>query len=165
MEKGLLFAVMLGLANPTMATDRDSDHAVSPELVANLNQWLDAETEYETRMDRPRIELTSQEQAEELHGVADRSSGRTRGLYDDTTRTIYLTSPWSADDPYDVSILLHEMVHHRQAAQHWYCPQAQEWRAYQIQAQWLEERAVEVPFYWPAIALQSSCAKRDIHPE
>ena len=56
------------------------------------------------------------------------------------------------------------MVHHRQADLHWYCEQAQEWRAYKLQSQWLADQGLKDDFYWPAIVLKSSCTKRDIHP-
>lgn len=165
MEKGILFALAITLANAASATASDNIHGISPTLLDELNAWLDAETEFGRRDSPPRIKLVGLERAEDLRGAAERSGGRTRGLYDEETGTIYLTEPWSAGNRRDISVLLHEMVHHRQAGQHWYCQQAQEWRAYQIQAQWLGEQNIGDDFYWPAILLQSSCAKRDIHPE
>lgn len=161
----LSFALSLCFANAAFASNEDEPAIISAALVSELNAWLDAETEYRNRDSRARIRLIGIERAEHLHGVADRSGGRIRGLYDAERQTIYLTQPWSEKNPRDIGVLLHEMVHHRQAGQHWYCAQAQEWRAYQIQAQWLAEHQIEDGFYWPAILLQSSCAKRDIHPE
>lgn len=165
MKKGILFALALTLANAASASDSGNSHGISPALMGALNTWLDAETEFEKKGSQPHIKLIGTELAESLHGVADYSGGRTRGLYNAETGTIYLTKPWSPGNPRDISVLLHEMVHHRQAGQHWYCQQTQEWRAYQIQAQWLAEHQIADEFYWPAILLQSSCAKRDIHPE
>lgn len=164
MKKGILFALALTLADTASASDSDNIQAVSSVLISELNTWLDAETEFEKRDSQPQIKLIEKELAENLRGVADRSDGRVRGLYDAETETIYLTKPWSPDNSRDISVLLHEMVHHRQAGQHWYCEQAQEWRAYQIQAQWLADQQIADDFYWPAILLKSSCAKRDIHP-
>ena len=153
------------LAGATCAAANDDARQISPEVLSDLNTWLDANVEYDRPDSNPQIKIVSPERILTLHGVPDRAGGPTLGLYDEITETIYLAEPWSADTLYDVSVLLHEMVHHRQAQQHWYCPQAQEWRAYQIQAQWLVEQDIEDEFYWPAILLQSSCAKRDIHPE
>jgi len=164
MIKGILFALAITLTGTASAAENENTHSVSPTLISELNTWLDTRTEFAKRADQPKIEFVGKEQAETLRGVADRSGGRTRGLYDAATETIYLTEPWSPENMRDISVLLHEITHHRQAGQHWYCEQAQEWRAYQIQAQWLEEHGIEVDFYWPAILLQSSCAKRDIHP-
>lgn len=165
MKKGIIFVFTLFLTHTATASVDEDRQQVPNVLLAELNAWLDAETEYARRGSQPRIKFIGAEQAEYLHGVADRSGGRTRGLYNNETETIYLTAPWSASNRRDVSVLLHEMVHHRQSEHHWYCEQAQEWRAYQIQAQWMGEQNIDDRFYWPAILLQSSCAKRDIHPE
>ena len=165
MKKGFFLALVVILGNTVSVAASDDQHGISPTLIYRLNTWLDAETEYETRASQPQIKFIETEQAENLRGVAGHSGGRTHGLYDAEAQTIYLTKPWSSVNPRDISVLLHEMVHHRQAGQHWYCVQAQEWRAYQIQAQWLAEHQIADDFYWPAVLLQSSCSKRDIHPE
>ncbi|MDW4548389.1 DUF6647 family protein [Defluviimonas sp. D31] len=90
----------------------------------------------------------------------------TRGAYDAETATIYLQRPWFADKVYDRSILLHELVHHRQAhARHWYCDQAMEWDAYKLQETFLDQAGLESGIFWLAIALESSCAVRDHHPD
>jgi hypothetical protein len=99
-------------------------------------------------------------------GAEARAMGALRSVYSPSTITIYLVEPWSPSEPYDVSILLHELVHHRQAtAKYWACPQDQEWRAYQLQEAWLAERNIASGFYWPAIALLAGCAPRDVHPD
>ena len=164
MKTGAIIAIAFVLAGSADASDGDTVPRVSTALLSELNLWLDTETEYARRDDQPHIVFVGQDQAERLRGAEGRTDGLTRGLYDAAIETIYLTEPWSAEIPRDVSVLLHEMAHHRQAAQHWYCEQAQEWRAYQIQAQWLADQQIVNNFYWPAILLQSSCAKRDIHP-
>jgi len=135
-------------------------------LIDGLRAWLDANSEYPRRDILPSIEIVDPGHPALAYPNAEKASGRLRGVYDDQSATIYLVRPWSPDKVFDRSVLLHELTHHRQTtAKHWYCPQEQEWRAYQIQAQWLAEQGVEAAFYWPAIVLQSSCAKRDIHPE
>jgi len=160
----LLSTLAVLMTFPAMAKDPETRSAIPRTLLQDLDIWLDAETEFARHDRRPRIVIVDQSHAERLHGVADRSSGRTRGLYNPETETIYLAKPWSVTDQRDISILLHEMVHHRQSQEHYYCEQAQEWRAYQIQAQWLESQGLDNNFFWPAIVLQSSCTKRDIHP-
>ncbi|WP_324753159.1 DUF6647 family protein [Roseovarius sp. Pro17] len=165
MRKSILIALAITLANAAFGSASDDSHIISPARLYELNTWLDAETEFERRDSQPRIRLIAAEQAQHFQGIADHTEGTLRGLYDEETEIIYLVQPWSPNNQRDVSVLVHEMAHHRQSGQHWYCPQAQEWRAYQIQAQWLRERAIADNFYWPAILLQSSCAKRDIHSE
>ena len=154
----------LALFCPGIEANAQGVPALPPTLLDRLNGWLDTHSEYAKPDQAPVIRLITQDEAALLHGVTDRSGGRIRGLYDASAATIYLTEPWSPDNPDDIGVLLHELVHHRQAGWHWYCEQAQEWRAYQIQADWLGAHGLDDGFYWPAILLQSSCAKRDIHP-
>ncbi len=164
MKIGTILTIAFNLTGAATASESSNLTGATTTLISVLNTWLDTKTEFQAPESRPQIEFVNIERAELLHDVADRSSGRIRGLYDSESEIIYLVEPWSPENPRDISVLLHEMVHHRQKSQHWYCEQAQEWRAYQIQAQWLAEQQIADGFYWPAILLQSSCAKRDIHP-
>lgn len=88
----------------------------------------------------------------------------TLAAYDLAARRIYLVEPWSLEDPRDVSVLLHELVHAAQFdSRAWDCPQQTEWQAYRLQAEWLAGRGIEAGFNWTAIALQSLCPP-DAHP-
>jgi hypothetical protein len=62
--------------------------------------------------------------------------------YDDATRTIYLLEGWSDQSPADLSILVHEMVHHLQnvGGQRFDCVYAREKTALEAQNRWLKER-------------------------
>jgi hypothetical protein len=59
--------------------------------------------------------------------------------YDDASRTIYLPEGWTGQTPAELSILVHEMVHHLQnvAGIHDACPAAREKLAYAAQDAWL----------------------------
>jgi hypothetical protein len=61
-------------------------------------------------------------------------------VYEDRTRTIYLPEGWTAKSPAEVSVLVHEMVHHLQAvaAAKFECPAAREKLAYAAQNAWLK---------------------------
>ncbi|NWG24621.1 MAG: hypothetical protein HXY30_09475 [Pseudorhodoplanes sp.] len=61
-------------------------------------------------------------------------------IYDNASRTIYLPQNWSGKTPREVSLLVHELVHHLQnaAGLKYYCPGEREKLAYQAQARWLE---------------------------
>ncbi|MBN2906338.1 MAG: hypothetical protein JXJ18_06500 [Rhodobacteraceae bacterium] len=88
-----------------------------------------------------------------------------RAVYDWPNRRVLLVAPWAPDDPRDVSILLHELVHHVQLANRtWECLQAPEWEAYKLQERWLAERGIEAGFDWLQIYFLSRCP-RDIHPD
>jgi len=71
--------------------------------------------------------------------VEDGSQHEVHALYDSVTETIYLPKAWSASSPADVSILVHEMVHHMQHETDTFfsCPQEREKLAYRAQARWL----------------------------
>jgi hypothetical protein len=60
-------------------------------------------------------------------------------IYDAPGGTIYLSEGWRADSPVDVSVLVHELVHHLQhaAGLDYACPAAREKLAYQAQERWL----------------------------
>jgi len=60
-------------------------------------------------------------------------------VYDDSTKTIYLPDGWTSSKPADLSILVHEMVHHLQnvAELKFACPQEREQLAYSAQERWL----------------------------
>lgn len=74
------------------------------------------------------------------------SSGQTDGhhphlaaIYDDAARKIYLPDGWTGQTAADLSVLVHEMVHHLQntGGMRYPCPQARERLAYEAQDQWL----------------------------
>jgi hypothetical protein len=61
-------------------------------------------------------------------------------IYDDASRTIYLPEQWTGATPAEVSLLVHELVHHLQnvAGLKFDCAEAREKLAYSAQARWLE---------------------------
>lgn len=137
----------------------------APELIEDLETWLDRHSPWPRRNPAPTIRLHHAPQ-----GAGDVRAnfwgGVPRGTYNPETFEITLFAPWSADDPHDVSVLLHELAHHRQqTARHWYCPGAQERPAYELQARWLAERGLTARINWIAATLESGCSPRDIHPD
>ena len=67
------------------------------------------------------------------------AQGDTLALYDDATHTIYLPERWKGKAPVELSVLVHEMVHHLQnvlGLKH-ECPQQREKLAYIAQDRWL----------------------------
>ena len=63
----------------------------------------------------------------------------TIAVYDDATRTIYLPEGWTGDTPAELSVLVHEVVHHFQNVLRlkYECPQEREKLAYIAQDRWL----------------------------
>jgi hypothetical protein len=136
-------------------------------LVGQLEGWLDAKTDLPRRDTAPAIRLISTAHLARLAPIrAANEASHTRGLYDPDTETIWLVRPWSRKSPYDVSVLLHELTHHRQAEHgHWYCPGAQELPAYRLQQAWLNELGLEPNVNWVAVILEAGCTSRDFHPD
>lgn len=136
-------------------------------LVAHLEDWLDRNSDLPRRETGPQIRRISTARAASLaSGPLWSRSDTLRGLYDPDRQVIWLVRPWDARNPFDVGTLLHELVHHRQAAHgHWYCPGAQELPAYRLQQAWLNEIGLEPDVNWIAVVIEAGCTPRDIHPD
>lgn len=166
-------ALLVGLA-PRAATGAESPPAVAGHappatstlaLVDQLDGWLDVHSDLPRRDTAARIVRVGPDAAERIMGPPGRGQGPTRGFYDPDTGTIYLVEPWSAENPADVSVLLHELIHHRQDDRYYACPGAQELPAYRAQKAWLAERGLPLDVNWIAIVLAAGCTPRGIHPD
>jgi hypothetical protein len=81
-------------------------------------------------------------------------------VYDDETDTIFLQDSWKGDSPADLSVLIHEMVHHLQSRGHmrYECGGAREALAYEAREKWLNlfGRNLESEFEIDAFTLKVS---------
>jgi hypothetical protein len=114
-------------------------------LLTAIVVWLSANFGLPATYDFPRIErMSSAEMAEVFHQSmsADLRTAMSidemqpvYSLYDNETKTIYLRPEWTGRTPADLSLLVHEMVHHLQnLSPHTYqCPLARERLAYEAQ--------------------------------
>ena len=93
--------------------------------LTTIAAWLSFNFMLPPVYEHPRIEIAS---LEKVHGY-----------YDDATRTIYLPKGWTGNSPAELSLLVHEMVHHVQnvAGMTYACPEEREKLAYAAQRQWL----------------------------
>jgi hypothetical protein len=124
-------------------------------LLAVIATWLSFTFELPEIREYPRIEMVAPAKIAALRYrglVADRNPtaaasegainpGReVMAIYDDTRRTIYLREEWTGSTPAEISVLVHELVHHMQnvSGLKYECPQAREKPAYRAQARWLE---------------------------
>jgi len=84
-------------------------------------------------------------------------------IYDDEKRTIFLPEGWTGKTPAELSVLVHEMVHHLQnvSGQKFECPAAREKPAYLAQDKWLKqfdqtlEQDFEIDLF--TIVVKSAC--------
>ena len=153
----------------------DSSRAMTAALQA-VATWLASNFELPVTAELPNVARVSQARMNALRyrglvppAAAEASREPSQGsatvaIYDDRSRTIYLPEDWRGNTPAELSILVHEMVHHLQnvgSLKH-DCPQAREKLAYAAQGHWLaqfgrnlqDELEVD-PF---AILVRSSCA-------
>ena len=135
------------------------------DLVEVFDTWLDQNTAFQRPETSPTIEFISASYAVSVQGSSASSFVQTRGLFDPESSTIYLILPWDRKNSHDASVLLHELVHARQVARHYYCPGAQEEAAYRLQDNWLRERGLQAKVNWIAVVLESGCNRRDFHPD
>jgi uncharacterized protein DUF6647 len=116
-------------------------------LVAAMTLWLSANFDLPIIRDLPRVEFVSASAMASLRykdlsfnqAASDAASADTLAVYRDDTRTIYLREGWTGDSPAELSILLHELVHHVQNVGmfKFECPQEREQLAYKAQDRWL----------------------------
>ena len=138
--------------------------SIQAELVEELHHWIDTATDLPAANTPAVIVFANVQDVVEPSEMATMIGSKPRGLYDPDTGTITLVRPWSAENPQDVAVLLHELVHHRQGGKHFYCEAAKEYAAYHAQKDWLAARELILNVNWIAVVLASSCAARDIHP-
>jgi hypothetical protein len=156
-------------------TDTPRPDVVRPTaaLMRLIMNWLSNNFELPATDDPPRIEFVPSARMEVLRYRGLASDRQTRApieqndtvpyeegrevvaIYDDARKTIYLPLGWTGTTPTEVSLLLHEMVHHLQniGRMKFECPEAREKLAYAAQENWLEmfglnlESALEIdPF-------------------
>jgi Domain of unknown function (DUF6647) len=72
-------------------------------------------------------------------GAAPGNGRKAVAIYDDVTRTIFLPEGWNGRTQAELSVLVHEMVHHlqKEARLIYPCPGASEKLAYEAQEKWL----------------------------
>jgi hypothetical protein len=185
LRKAILYAALMTFActgpAPTQTAERfyaRSDHSA---LLTEIANWLSANFDLPAVSELPRTETASpmkltamrykgllpegwREDRIEDPAVLTASPREVLAVYNDTTKTIFLAQGWSAATPAEVSILVHEMVHHLQnlGGFKYECPAAREKLAYKAQNEWLQqfgldlEQAFEVDML--TVLVSSTCA-------
>jgi hypothetical protein len=157
------------LMRPGMLSDaRYADHsvvflesesarkAIEPAALAAIASWLSQHFGLPNTSDLPRVEFVTPEHLAAMRYrvllphrpqsaahqqqmlEAERDSA---AIYDGATRTVYLSDGWRGESHAEVSILVHEMVHHLQyqAQLKFECLQEREEMAYKAQDRWLAQ--------------------------
>ncbi|NNJ66639.1 MAG: hypothetical protein HKP54_01245 [Boseongicola sp.] len=160
----LLATDAMAADQPELDCDAPAPQVQTPVTRADLNLligWIALKTEYDlTSVYRNPPEIV-------FCDVGDVVDYEAEGLlvdellsatYDLSRRRITLVQPWTAEDPYDLSVLLHEVIHAVQLDNRdWPCIGAPEWEAYNLQALWLAEHGVLPVFDWDFVFTLSQC--------
>jgi hypothetical protein len=146
------------------------------ELLGDIARWLAVNFDLPDAGELPRVARATPEKLAALRYGPLLKSGRDPGapissaqastvaVYIDVEHTIYLAEGWSGRTLAELSVLVHEMVHHLQSKgrlKH-ACPNAREKLAYSAQQQWLKVfgRDLEGEFGLDGFSLlvKTSCA-------
>lgn len=135
--------------------------AFSTQLFDELIGWIALHTSYDllpAYQAPATVSFCEIHQAVEYEGADLIVEEGLLAAYDVTRRHIYLVEPWSPEDLYDRSVLLHEMVHDIQwSNREWNCAGEPELEAYMLQNKWLLEHGISHPFNWGLIFRMSEC--------
>ena len=143
-----------------------------PQTLLSLETWVSSQFDLPAINEHPSIEFASPGEIASLRfsdllsdpgaqvAPNDRASSAqhdTIAIYYDATRTIYLPEGWTGDTPAELSVLVHEVVHHFQNVLRlkYECPQEREKLAYIAQDRWLAlfGHSLESDFHMDAFSL------------
>lgn len=132
------------------------DGRVTAQQLDAIMQWIAERFELPKSIERPAIVLedpaaltrmrnggfVTGPASQNATGVEYRSDrGEVLAVYDDARRTIHLSDHWTGETEAELSVLVHEMVHHLQniAGMKYNCAGDREKLAYQAQSAWLRQ--------------------------
>ncbi|MDD3288751.1 MAG: hypothetical protein PHX43_07100 [Alphaproteobacteria bacterium] len=134
----LAFAILLPPAD--VRAEVDDGTVISNETIAPLMAWVEQETGIKIAY-QPRV-LASRTKFHEVLSRLGQYSGRPRSAY--VSGMVLMDSElWDPEDSTQISLLLHELVHHAQSftpKSAWACDNEKEAQAYSLQNKWLEEQ-------------------------
>jgi hypothetical protein len=149
----------------------EQQHFRPQTLLTALETWVSSQFDLPAIHEHPSIEFASPAKIVSLRFAGllsdpgeqvapnDPSSAQhdTIAIYYDATRTIYLPEGWTGSTPAELSVLVHEMVHHFQNVLRlkYECPQEREKLAYIAQDRWLAlfGHSLESDFHMDAFSL------------
>lgn len=112
------------------------------EILTALMIWLGANTTLDTNHDIPTVLFLSQDEMESMFYKGEDPMPHTlHGLYDSESDTIILPDTWDRRKPWDLAVLLHEMVHYLQDQNgiEFVCMANMEREAWPLQQKYLSE--------------------------
>jgi hypothetical protein len=142
MLRSLIMALLAAAVHPASASA--DGQAVPDPLLLAIAAWVSEATDLPLPQALPAIRFAAPEEMGHLMRAAALSptgegAAEVVAFYDTPGHAIYLPSGWSGATPGELSVLVHEMVHHAQAeaGRRFACPAERERQAYDAQAHWL----------------------------
>lgn len=162
--RSLILLLLIAIIYQPAAARVEDGTVVDPAVIRPLMKWVEQRTG-QTVPVLPRVVASRIEFQKILASMGSEFEGRPQALY--IPGTIYVDHlRWDPEDYVQLSLVIHEMVHHAQlfmTDRKWPCPDARETQAYQLQNQWLSENN-HYPFVQAAwIERVSACPAQD-HP-
>lgn len=135
------FALCFAAAVPLSATPESARPRDAPPVLDAIVLWLSANFDLPVSVQAPLLAtLPEAELVAMRYGPqAQVAPGQVVALYDEAGGTIYLSEGWTGRSPAELSVLVHELVHHLQSSanQRFACPAERERLAYHAQDEWL----------------------------
>lgn len=134
-------------AEPPADLPPPTDRAVPLDaLLRAVTVWVASELELPVPPTLPTVVFTSPRSMVEMrYGMAANDQLRVTALYHARTQRIFLADDWTGETQKELSVLVHEMVHHveAQAGVQFICPNQRERSAYQLQERWLAQFGID----------------------
>ena len=112
------------------------------EILTALMIWLGTNTPLSVNHELPNVMFLPQEKMEQMfYGDNEYEPEQLHGMYNKETDTIILAEDWNRNDPWDLGVLVHEMVHYLQDQNEmkYACTQEMEKLAWPIQQFYLKK--------------------------
>ena len=113
------------------------------EIIMALMIWIGANTNYNVDVPAPMFWFITQDQLEQAYYGGEKYEGVTlHGFYDTKLNLIILPDTWDRTDPWDQSLLLHEIIHYLQDMNgtKYICLEEMEKDTWPLQKQYLKEQ-------------------------
>ena len=115
---------------------------IMKEIITALMIWLGANSDFNVNMDIPTVIFLPQDQMEQqYYGGKKHSDINLHAFYDTENDIIVLPDTWDRREPWDLSVLLHEIIHYVQDQNEvrFNCVQEMEVKTWPLQQKYLQQ--------------------------
>jgi hypothetical protein len=113
------------------------------EILTALMIWFGANTPLQVNHELPKVIFLQQATMEQMfYGDTEYQADQLHGMYNQDLDTIYLQDDWDSKSAWDMSVLVHEMVHYLQDMNNleFNCTAEMEKDAWPIQQKYLKDQ-------------------------